>query len=130
MAEEKFPVGTPITSKCTFYGARGEVVGDYTNCGHPELRQIMFGSGPGRFSVTMRVDELRVRRGQRPNAFDRYLAQFRQADKDYFTTDCAFRDGQLKSAKRYVKMAVDTLEETVAGRIFDCDEDRIIEEYS
>jgi len=66
----------------------------------------------------------------RPNELDRYLIQFRQADKDYFITECAYRDGQLEDAKRYVEMAVDTLEETVAGRIFDCDEDRVIEEYS
>ena len=57
----KFKVGTKVISRGTFYGGHGEVVGDYSDCGRPEYREVVFGKGRSRFSVTMHVDELRER---------------------------------------------------------------------
>lgn len=50
---------------------------------------------------------------------DRYLVQFREDMQDYFKTDCAFREGQLDAAKRYVRMVVDTLDHVAEGQVLD-----------
>jgi hypothetical protein len=56
---KKFKVGTKVISKGTFCGAHGKIVADYSNCGKPKYRQVMFGSGRRRFSATMHIDELK-----------------------------------------------------------------------
>ena len=50
---------------------------------------------------------------------DRYLVQFRRHDQERFTTDCAFRDGQLDLAREYVRTVVRTLAQVTEGRIID-----------
>lgn len=50
---------------------------------------------------------------------DRYLVQFQELGKDYFITDCAFRDGQSDLALHYTRLIVGQLAHIVAGRVFD-----------
>lgn len=50
---------------------------------------------------------------------DRYLVEFQEIGKDYFTTDCAFREGQEDLACQYVRLIVGTLKHVVAGRVLD-----------
>jgi hypothetical protein len=66
---------------------------------------------------------------QKPNEVDRFLVQFRTVGADDFKTDCAFRDGQLDQAKRYIDAVLDCdaarIEDgralpIVAGRVLDC----------
>ena len=37
---------------------------------------------------------------------DRYLVQFRDNDKNYFVTDCAFQHGQYDKAVAYIAMVL------------------------
>ena len=50
---------------------------------------------------------------------DRYLIEFQEIGKDYFTTDCGFREGQEDLARQYVRLIVGTLKHVVAGRVLD-----------
>lgn len=52
---------------------------------------------------------------------DRYLVQFQELGKDYFVTDCAFRDGQSDLAVQYVRLIVGNLAHIVAGQVLDTD---------
>lgn len=48
---------------------------------------------------------------------DRYLCQFRDTDKDYFTTDCSLPT--LRQACNYVNRVVALLDEVAEGRVYD-----------
>jgi len=48
-----------------------------------------------------------------------YLVQFREHTRDYFVTDCAFRDAQFELARRYVRTVMDALGDMAEGRVFD-----------
>ena len=37
---------------------------------------------------------------------DRYLVQFKDNDKDYFVTDCAYQEGQFDKARAYVDLVL------------------------
>ena len=50
---------------------------------------------------------------------DRYLVEFQEIGKDYFKTDCAFREGQENLACQYVRLIVGILKHVVAGRVLD-----------
>jgi len=50
---------------------------------------------------------------------DRYLVEFQEIGKDYFTTDCAFREGQENLACQYVRLIVGGLKHVIAGRVLD-----------
>jgi len=56
------------------------------------------------------------------NAYEirnRYLVQFRMPHLDYFTTDCAYRDGDLEGAYNYLQLIVQNTRSAAEGRIFD-----------
>lgn len=53
------------------------------------------------------------------DARNRYLVQFRMPHLDYFTTDCAYRDGDLENAYRYLQLIVQNTRSAAEGRIFD-----------
>ena len=50
---------------------------------------------------------------------NRYLIQFRDYRQDHFTTDCAFREGQLYLALCYLLTIVDGLGYVAEGQVLD-----------
>ncbi len=52
---------------------------------------------------------------------DRYLVQFRECTRGYFVTDCAFREGQFRLARRYVRLVMDTLDDYAEGQVLDAE---------
>jgi hypothetical protein len=54
----------------------------------------------------------------------RYLCQFREWDKTYYTTDCGF--DKLSQARNYVDTVVDTLHDVGEGRVLDVKTKRFV----
>lgn len=54
---EKYPVGSEVIHR--IWG-KGQVVGDYTDCGRPEYREVMFKDRQmgGKVSVTLNLNDI------------------------------------------------------------------------
>ena len=61
---------------------------------------------------------------------NRYLVQFQNLGDSHFTTDCSFQNGHLDRACTYCNAVATSLSARLQGRVYDCDQERVVYECS